>query len=514
MFNPEESLADLEPFSSTEDNEDLHGYMQELSSLFDAHPRQVKPQLPKHADRFVPTRVDLEALLQDKEAPRPSSYKYRYYDSSRVSLVSQKKKASLPELTPHSKMLKEMLLGEEPSSLLFNSKPRDIEESEMPVLRNSFFQGSIPLRTKKAPTSSSTITHQFQQMKIFSAPDIPMDFYSNLLSWSGEGQFFTVLGAEQGFALYCAKLNRSFDIDQIFSFSIHDSVPCRVKSFGSSHVLTGWRDSGIFMYDASATSSLPIQRFQMLEVADHTSTGVTDISIIDANSFVAMSPDGGIDVFDKRQAGPTMHKNLLMQADLFSTVERSALMAIAHNQEQTYVTPTRNGYMLSWDMRVFSGPARLLDDSYHARSSFKAIAFHPFNNNLLISGGGVSCRDIVLRIIEDNRCLAKYSTSHQITGIAWLNASQIVVSLGYERHDAGAGLLLLEKDRHNRLRLIGSYFSEPDKRFLYMDVCNHKVILNSSNENIQIFNIETKQREYSYTDEIKHSLHEYALTMR
>lgn len=172
--------------------------------------------------------------------------------------------------------------------------------------------------------------------------------------------------------------------------------------------------------------------------------------------------DGYLNFFDKgskkmkkerihksRIAAIDTHDNLIFTGSRDRTVKcldirtKEVVDSVSpHTQEVCGVKVSKDGRYIATggndnklvfiDRRMFTQP--LTKISSHV-AAVKALSWAPYNNNLLVSGGGTADKTIKLWNVNTFECLNSIDTSSQVCNIYWSTKNELVSTHGYSQNE-------------------------------------------------------------------------------
>ena len=253
--------------------------------------------------------------------------------------------------------------------------------------------------------------------RILDAPELLDDYYLNLLDWSSTN----VLGVALGASVYLWNANDG-SIDQLMETS------------ADSHVTSlSWIEQGHYM--AVGTSD---HKVQIWDVAKK-----KQLRSMDGHSqrVGALAWNGPMLSSGGRDARIVQH-DVRAQQHLTATLK-------GHTQEVCGLKWSANGTMLAsggndnllniWDDRYLSASTNVCETPLHRieahRAAVKAIAWCPWQKNLLASGGGTADRCIRFWNATTGACLNQIDTHSQVCALQWSkHEKEIVSSHGYSHN--------------------------------------------------------------------------------
>jgi len=347
--------------------------------------------LSQGGDRFIPNRdvMDLEYSrfsLTDELALE------REGEEGEAMLTSPTKKKI------HEEMTAQLFEGDRSKILAFKNKapaPRDGYQNNLKVL---YCQNREAV--KKA-SSSRTIPQQPQ--KVLDAPELLDDYYLNLLDWSEANVIAVALGS----SVYLWNAE-SGDVSELMQLEgKHVTSVSWIKEGG--YLGVGTSDSELQIWDAEASKRLRTIR-------SHESR----IGSISWNEHIISSgsKDGSIHNNDVR-----------IQQSLVSRLEGHSLevCGLKWSPDGSLLASGANDNLLNiWDVRHSTSEPKFSLTQHTA--AVKALAWCPWQSNLLASGGGTSDRHIRFWNTFDGSCLNAVDTQSQVCSLVWSKEYREILS--------------------------------------------------------------------------------------
>eukprot|EP00727_Mastigamoeba_balamuthi_P008722 m51a1_g4472 WD40 repeat-containing protein (484) ;mRNA; r:245877-247712 len=365
------------------------------------------PQTPSKAatgDRFIPvhqTTNQLEASHQallraetDSTPSRPS----RGADTT-------------PSREAYKSTLSTAMLGEEDSTarvLSFSKKPAPKASASLQQsMRSLYVAGSEAPATRKP----ARFIPQAPE-RVLDAPDILDDYYLNLLDWSPNNVLAVALG--QGVYLWDAS---SGGIQQLTS-TTGDSVVTSLKWMrqGGEHLAVGTSEGEVQLWDVSRTKQLRCMRGHGARVGSLSWNGC---------QLASGSRDAAVLVHDVR-----IQQHVTAQL-------------LEHTQEVCGLEWSPNGMQLAsgandnllkiWEPQYGTGASKFTFD--HHCAAVKALAWCPWQQGLLASGGGTADRCIKFWNTQTGACINSVDTRSQVTSLQWsTNYRELISAHGYSQN--------------------------------------------------------------------------------
>ena len=365
-------------------------------------------------DRFIPNRsaMDLDVSHFQVTSKIDSENLGSNYGSAAGNSVN----ASPAKEEYNSKLAATLLQGSNTTAkvLAFKNKaprPAEDHQSSLRVLYTQNREAGMQPRkfSRHIPNAPE---------RILDAPELLDDYYLNLLDWSTTN----VLGVALGSAVYLWNA-RDGTIDQLMETPDENS-----------HITSlSWIEQGNYM--AIGTSD---HKVQIWDVEKHKQVRSMDghtqrVGALSWNQHTLSS--GGRD-------SRIVHHDVRVQQHKIATLK-------GHTQEVCSLKWSPNGTQLAsggndnllniWDDRYLSTNSGTVDTSLHRldahRAAVKALAWCPWQKNLLASGGGTADRTIRFWNSLTGTQLNEIDTHSQVCALQWSkHDKEIVSSHGYSHN--------------------------------------------------------------------------------
>ncbi|XP_054452297.1 cell division cycle protein 20 homolog isoform X1 [Anoplopoma fimbria] len=393
-------------------------------------PGKNKKQTPSKmgGDRFIPTRnskqMDVASFLLSKENEP--------VDTNNSTGTIESQKAWSMSLNGYN--------IEDAKILHLGGKPLNAPEGYQNNLKVLYSQGATPASVKKTRYISSTPD------RILDAPELRNDFYLNLLDWSSRNVLAValhnsvyLLDASQGDVTLLMKLDR--EEDYICSLS---------WSTDGSYLAIGTSDCKIHLWDvynqkrlrsmASHTSRVVslswndhvLSRYSCFFFSDKTDKKCEFLVFFGIKCIVSPPSSGS-------RSGHIHHHDVRVEDHhLFTLTGHSQeVCGLQWSPDGRYLASGGNDNMVYVWPRVQEGTA---GQSIHSWSehqgAVKALAWCPWQPNILASGGGTSDRHIRIWNVNSGSCISSLDTQSQISSLVFApNYKELVSAHGYAHNN-------------------------------------------------------------------------------
>ncbi|XP_056148740.1 cell division cycle protein 20 homolog [Lampris incognitus] len=351
-------------------------------------------------DRYIPVRnnkqMDVASFLLSKEN--------EHLDLNNPTTTLENQKAWSVTLNGYD--------IEEAKILHLAGKPLNAPEGYQNNLKVLYSQVTTPISTKKT-RYISTIPD-----RILDAPDLKNDFYLNLIDWSSQNILAVALhnsvylwDATQGDITLLTKMERDED---------YISSVCWTKD--GNYLSIGTSDNKVLLWDVESQKRLR-------SMASHTAR----VSSLSWNNHILSSGS---------RSGHIHHHDVRVANHHIFTLT-------GHSQEVCGLKWSPDGrYLASGgnDNMVFIWPG--VQDGSNSndgqavrcwsehQGAVKALAWCPWQPNILVSGGGTSDRHIRIWNVNSNTCLNSLDTQAQISSLLFApNYKELVSGHGYAHNN-------------------------------------------------------------------------------
>ena len=366
---------------------------------------------PEAGDRFIPVRQSNDLL--------PS-----------LELTNN------PHQTAHNTMLMEGLLGVTPATLktqrllFFSQEGANKAKKQRLKIQSKYdvfdhLSCRYPCSAISYPRQKNIIT--LSTYKILDVPDLLNDFYCNLLSWSDVDRIFTSVNMDAGWAIASSPATelKSDKFGEVVVFtSVPTCHPTAVLAVGEDKVISGWSDGSVKLYVLDQTSLAPCFE-QWTETADR----IESIIGMSLTTFACGYQNGQLSYLDLRKKDGITRQNYELP-----NVGNIHLSGLAYDGEYCLASGSNDNAVRLWDIRALQQGPYFTMTAHQA--AVKALAFHPQNTSILLSGGGTACTGIYETNTKTTESVLLKKTSSQVTGLHWFPSDPryLASSHGYGDH--------------------------------------------------------------------------------
>uniref|UniRef100_A0A1B6CXB3 CDC20/Fizzy WD40 domain-containing protein n=3 Tax=Clastoptera arizonana TaxID=38151 RepID=A0A1B6CXB3_9HEMI len=349
---------------------------------------------PQGGDRFIPSRCT-------------TNFELGHYK------MNQKEETDIP-ISPSQKEMQramsENLHGCDITKtriLAFQKKAPAPPEGFINPLKVVYSQSKTPLVAKGSTRYISQTPD-----RILDAPEIVDDYYLNLIDWSPTNILAVALGA----SVYLWNAATG-NIEQLMELEASDYV-CSLNWIQEGNLLA----VGTFMGPIQLWDTEHVKR---LRIMDGHNTRVGSLSW---NSYILSSGarSGQIIHHDVRQRD---HKTAILSG------HTQEVCGLKWSPDGRYLASGGNDNMLNiWSQvpgQMHSQPQPIYTLNSH-QAAVKAVAWCPWQNNILASGGGTADRHIRFWNCNTGACLNSIDTKSQVCALLWsTNYKELVSGHGY-----------------------------------------------------------------------------------
>ncbi|KAI3374942.1 hypothetical protein L3Q82_021480, partial [Scortum barcoo] len=358
-----------------------------------------KKQTPSKmgGDRFIPVRnskqMDVASFLLTKEN-EPA-------DTSNTAGTSENQKAWSMSLNGYN--------IEDAKILHLGGKPLNAPEGYQNNLKVLYSQVTTPASVKKTRYISSTPD------RILDAPELRNDFYLNLLDWSSRNVLAVALhnsvylwDASQGDIILLMKLER--EEDYICSLSWTKE---------GSYLAIGTSDCKVQLWDVD-------NQKRLRSMSSHTAR----VGSLSWNDHILSSGS---------RSGHIHHHDVRVAEHHICTLSGHSqeVCGLQWSPDGRYLASGGNDNLVCVWPRVQEGNASQAVRCWSEhQGAVKALAWCPWQPNILASGGGTSDRHIRIWNVNSGSCISSLDTQSQISSLVFApNYKELVSAHGYAHNN-------------------------------------------------------------------------------
>ncbi|PRP82396.1 hypothetical protein PROFUN_10172 [Planoprotostelium fungivorum] len=354
------------------------------------------------ADRFIPNRNDIDIdvtnfLLKENTVPNANDTSstlesYKTTIAETLFMNSPQKTSRVYNFSDES-----LIVANENSPLRGGGFLRSGSSSDLLATASS------PVRPNRHISANPE--------KVLDAPDMVDDYYLNLLDWSHEN----VVAIGLGNAVYLWNATTGASSELFHTEEEANPVTSLAFSKEGSYIAVGLHNSSTEIWDVQSCQRL------------RTMNGHTQrISSLDWNNFVLSS--GSRD-------------STIVNHDVRITNHAVSVLS-GHTQEVCGLKWSTDGTQLAsgsndnllhiWSPGTTTSPVFSFD---HHHAAVKALAWCPWQRNLLASGGGTQDRTLRFWNTQTGTCINSIDTKSQVCSISWSHTmKELVTSHGYSQN--------------------------------------------------------------------------------
>eukprot|EP00003_Mantamonas_plastica_P013672 TRINITY_DN2382_c0_g1_i1.p1 TRINITY_DN2382_c0_g1~~TRINITY_DN2382_c0_g1_i1.p1 ORF type:complete len:571 (+),score=138.23 TRINITY_DN2382_c0_g1_i1:80-1714(+) len=356
-----------------------------------------------HMDRFIPNRsaIDLEIshfnLTNTDNVPVQTST----HGQEQEVLLSPKKES-------YTRTLAENLFSESSSSskiLAFKSKAPAPKEGYQNSLKVLYSQNKSEGRSRKSfrhvPLTSE---------RVLDAPDLVDDFYLNVLDWNKDN----ILAVALGQTVYLWNPTDG-TIESLCEMEESNNYVTSLRWIQEGNYLAvGTNDSQVQLYDCDRMK-------QVRSMSGH----MARVSSLAWNEHILSSGSRDSMIF---------HHDVRESQHHVATLEghTQEVCGLQWSADGTHLASGGNDNLLNvWDCRSSTPKWQMTDH----QAAVKALAWCPFQSNLLATGGGTADRTIKFWNVSTGACLNTIDTGSQVCALQWSRTRKEIVSAhGYSNN--------------------------------------------------------------------------------
>jgi cell division cycle protein 20 (cofactor of APC complex) len=387
--------------------------------------KSTKTTLTYNADRFIPNRGASSAIanvgsgkldMQEKQRPRSgngeaSSILASATDDAIAALeglnIDDEEPASYSRPSPSSAAYQDSLAsacGVNVNTRILQFKPAPPESSKPIDLRQQY---NRPLKPANASSAQFRRRIATAPERVLDAPGLIDDYYLNLLDWSSGNQ--VAIGLERNVYVWSAD---------------EGSVSCLLETSPDTYVSSvKWSGDGAYVGVGLGTGEV-----QIWDVAE----GVKIRSMFGHDTRV------GVMGWNKHLLSTGARSGLVFNHDV-RIAEHKVAELVSHTSEVCGLEWRSDGAQLAtggndnlvsiWDARSLAVPK--FTKTNH-KAAVKALAWCPWNMNLLATGGGSYDRHIHFWNTTSGARVNSIDTGSQVTSLRWsTHYREIVSSSGF-----------------------------------------------------------------------------------
>uniref|UniRef100_A0A8C7ZU66 Cell division cycle 20 homolog n=1 Tax=Oryzias sinensis TaxID=183150 RepID=A0A8C7ZU66_9TELE len=351
-------------------------------------------------DRFIPTRnskqMDVANFLLTKENEP--------LDANTAGSTLESQKAWSVSLNGYN--------IEDAKILHFGGKPLNAPEGYQNNLKVLYSQGSTPASTKKTRYISSTPD------RILDAPDLRNDFYLNLLDWGSHN----ILAVALHNSVYLWDATKG-DIILLMRMEREEDYICSLSwTKDGSYLAVGTSDCKVQLWDVE-------NQKRLRSMSSHTAR-VGSLSWND-HILSSGSRSGHIHHHDVRVAD---HHIFTL------TTHTQEVCGLQWSPDGRYLASGGNDNLVCVWPRVHEGSAgndtQFVNCWSEHQGAVKALAWCPWQSNILASGGGTSDRHIRIWNVNSGSCISSLDTQSQVSSLVFApNYKELVSAHGYAHNN-------------------------------------------------------------------------------
>ncbi|KAK6926141.1 Anaphase-promoting complex subunit 4, WD40 domain [Dillenia turbinata] len=360
-------------------------------------------------DQYLPRKSSAEENL-DRFIPNRSAmdFDYAHYMLTGGAKGKENPAPASPAKEAYRKLLAETFNMNRTRILAFKNKPPTPVEAIPQEMSHSHPQ-SKPMKPRRYIPQTSERT--------LDAPDLVDDYYLNLLDWGSSN----VLAIALGITVYLWDASNGSTSEL---FTIDDEIgPVTSVSWAPDgrHLAVGLNNSEIQLWDSTANRQL-----RTLRGGHHSRVGS-----MDWNNHILTT--GGMD-------GKVVNNDVRIRSHIVETYR-------GHRQEvcglkwsasgQQLATGGNDNLLFIWDRTAASSnnATQWLHRFEDHTAAVKALAWCPFQGNLLASAGGGGDRCIKFWNTHTGSCLNSIDTGSQVCALLWnKNERELLSSHGFTQN--------------------------------------------------------------------------------
>ncbi|XP_010278840.1 PREDICTED: cell division cycle 20.2, cofactor of APC complex-like [Nelumbo nucifera] len=350
----------------------------------------------ENLDRFIPNRSAMD-------------FDFAHYMVMEGGRVEKDNPATTsPSKEAYRKQLAETLNLNRTRILAFKNKPPTSVESNFPESAPSVHQPKPTKPRRHIPQSSE---------RTLDAPELVDDYYLNLLDWGSSN----VLAIALGNTVYLWDASDGSTSELVTVDEENGPVTSVSWAPDGRHIAVGLNNSEVQLWDSGANRQLRTLR------GGHRSR----VGSMDWNNHILTT--GGMD-------GLIINNDVRIRSHIVETYR-------GHHQEVCGLKWSASGQQLAsggndnllhiWDRSMASSnsPTQWLHRLEEHTAAVKALAWCPFQGNLLASGGGGGDQCIKFWNTHTGACLNSVNTGSQVCSLLWnKNERELLSSHGFTQN--------------------------------------------------------------------------------
>lgn len=374
------------------------------------HTNKVSKNRTPHGDRFIPSRGsnDMEIghyLMKENSVPNLLST-----DNACLSPRKEGYKECIADSLFEGKMQKGTKV------LAFKSKapmPQDSTQNPHKVL----YSNNKVSSTTNAKVTTKVSRHIAKNPeRILDAPDIGNDWYLNLIDWSSQN----VLAIALNTCCYLWDANTGKTVE-FMNVAENNQITSVNWSQDGAFLAIGTRDGTVEIWDSTQQKKLRNMRGHAARIGS-----------LAWNNFILSSgsKDSEIHNHDVRQKEHCI--------SLFSAPGSQEICGLKWSPDSSLLASGDNGNLVRiWDLNAPIGSSPLKHTFTEHTGAVKALAWCPWQKDLLATGGGSADRKICFWNSNTGSLLNSIDTQAQVSALLWSknsNCKEIVSGHGYSQN--------------------------------------------------------------------------------
>lgn len=381
-------------------------------------------QQSQHHDRFIPNRnatcnaTNLHSLLSEPSAGTCKGNNTNIAHPGSENSFNENR-PSTPSVEYQKCLSRSILHGDNEKILMFK-QPKPL--SNMLLSPSNWCASNMQLQEAGSahPTSRKPASRPLPKspFRVLDAPNISDDYYLNLVSWSATN--IVAVGLDT--SVYTWNANTGL-VKELMNADGNDYI-CSVSwAVDGRHLAIGLSSGNIEIWDATVG-------FRKVRSLSSHILRVSTLAWSSSNVLVSGGKDATIchhDVRVREDVTGTMHGHDLEICGM-SWSSSGMMLASGGNDNLLHI----------WDVRALSrmGDTPLLHKFTDHRAAVKALAWCPFQSNMLASGGGSNDRSIKFWNAQTGAMLSSVTTCSQVSALQWNTTGprELVSSHGYSKN--------------------------------------------------------------------------------